>query len=619
MECDSMVPEIISHYQILTKLGAGGMGEVYLARDTNLDRKVAVKFLQQNSLENEQAKNRFIREARVVARLDHPNICAVYEVDNKDDSTFIVMQYIEGENLADRIRRSPLELDEIFDIATQVIDALAEAHSCGIIHRDIKPHNIMLTSKGKVKVLDFGLAKLVHQSHISNEVAETEIDLTSPGLVMGTVAYLSPEQALGETLDGRSDIFSFGILLYEITTGRHPFKTDSATATIAAILTRQPPPLSRFREHIPPAFQEIISKALAKRKELRYQTAMELASNLKQLRQQLSPTMPGQDVVGPKIELQSTPVFDEDRTHPSGIPQANEVQPTPIQKRRIELMFSLLRQPRLSCAINIAISLCLLIFVSGVGLLMWKTESGTPSSTAVPSAQPSMSSPVMTSGMVRVPGGRFAMGTDASENPLEKPEHQVLVDIFFIDQFEVTLDEYYRFIKETGYSVPRNWSEEWKKGKFSSQEAKLPVTYVSWFDAKAYAEWAGKRLPTEAEWEYAARGTDRRLYPWGNEFKANSANLRDPLKKEQLSPVASYPRDKSPFGVYDLAGNVSEWTDSDAAPYPGSKTQYKPGKIVRGGSFAEMPAGAMTTTRHVIQPNKQLPNVGFRCAKSLPR
>lgn len=615
-----MAPEIISHYRIITKLGAGGMGEVYLAEDTKLNRKVAVKFLQLNSLENEQAKQRFIREAKVVAMLDHPNICGIYEVDNNDDSTFIVMQYIEGETLADRVRRSPLELNDVLDIGEQVIDALAEAHSCGIIHRDIKPHNVMLTPRGKVKVLDFGLAKLFHQSKSSNTDAETEINLTSPGLVMGTVAYLSPEQALGEALDGRSDIFSFGILLYEITTGRHPFKTDSVTGTIAAILTRQPPPLSKFRKHIPLELQEIVNKALAKSKELRYQTAMDLASNLKQLREQLSSSQPKHGIIAPDINLLSNPVSDEKQTEPLVTPNANDVQTTPLLKRRIDLMFTLFRQPRLSCAVNIAISICLLIFVSSVALLIWNMEGSAPvlqqPPTSIGVEQPALPSPA---GLQFVPEGKFTMGNDDSKNPFERPEHLVLVDSFFIDRFEVTIEEYYRFIKATDYPVPRNWSDEWKKGKFNSQEAKLPVTYVSWIDAQAYAEWAGKRLPTEAEWEHAARGADKRLYPWGNEFRTNYANVKGLLKQGQLSPVDSYPRDVSPFGVHDMAGNVSEWTSSAAAPYPGSKARYRPGIIVRGGNFAETQEGAMTTTRRIVQRDEKLPYVGFRCAKSLPR
>ncbi len=199
---------VISHYQIIKKLGAGGMGEVYLAEDTQLDRKVAIKLLPPESTADEQAKRRLAREARAAAKLDHPNICAIYEVAEEDGHNFIVMQYLEGETLAGRMTGKPLELGECLNIAVQVSDALAEAHSHGIIHRDIKPANIMLTARRQAKVMDFGLAKVVRERTLTDTTAETESLLTEPGAIIGTVPYMSPEQVRGESLDARSDIFS---------------------------------------------------------------------------------------------------------------------------------------------------------------------------------------------------------------------------------------------------------------------------------------------------------------------------------------------------------------------------------------------------------------------------
>lgn len=239
-----MDSQTISHFRIVKKLGAGGMGEVYLAEDTLLNRKVAIKLLPEKLIADDKAGKRLIREAHAAATLDHPNICSIYEVAEEDGRTFIVMQYVEGETLATRLARKPLELQESLSAALQVAEALSEAHSRGIIHRDIKPQNIMLTARGHVKVLDFGLAKVAQTELSTDSEAVTQSLLTEPGTIMGTVQYMAPEQVKGETLDARGDIFSFGVLLYEMIGGHHPFAAETPAATISAILTKEPLPLA---------------------------------------------------------------------------------------------------------------------------------------------------------------------------------------------------------------------------------------------------------------------------------------------------------------------------------------------------------------------------------------
>jgi serine/threonine protein kinase/sugar lactone lactonase YvrE len=280
-----VISETISHYRIISKLGAGGMGEVYLAEDTKLDRKVAIKFLPSTSVADDKAKSRLFREAQAAAKLDHPNICAIHEVSEEAGRSFIVMQYVEGETLGKLIERKPLELRESLDIAVQVADALAEAHAHNIIHRDIKPQNIMITARGQVKVLDFGLAKLVRDRSPLQSEAETASLLTESGAIVGTVPYMSPEQVRGEELDARSDIFSFGVVLYEMVTGRRPFSADSAAATFSAILTHIALPLARYSPEAPAELERIVSKALAKDREERYQTAKDLFIDLRRLKQ----------------------------------------------------------------------------------------------------------------------------------------------------------------------------------------------------------------------------------------------------------------------------------------------------------------------------------------------
>src|SRR5882762_344973 len=264
MDSPSPVNQIISHYRIISRLGAGGMGEVYLAEDTKLNRKVAIKILPPDTTASEQANQRLLREARAAANLDHPNICAIHEVSEEDGRNFICMQFVEGETLEAKMKRSPLDLPEVLAIATQVADALTEAHARETVHRDIKPSNIMVTARGSVKVMDFGLAKQIKQLDAVQSEAETEVFLSAAGAIIGTLPYMSPEQVRAEALDGRSDIFSFGVVLYEMVSGQQPFATKSSAATASAILTLEPAPLARFSKDAPAELERIVSKALHK-------------------------------------------------------------------------------------------------------------------------------------------------------------------------------------------------------------------------------------------------------------------------------------------------------------------------------------------------------------------
>ena len=279
----------ILHYRIVSKLGSGGMGEVYLAEDTKLNRRVAIKFLTAESTADEKAKKRLVREAQAAAALDHPNICAVYEVGQQDNRSFIVMQYVSGETLASRIQLKTMDIKESLDTAVQIADALAEAHSQGIIHRDIKPHNIMFNARGQIKLMDFGLAKSMTAALPIESDAETQSVLTDPGMIIGTIPYMSPEQLRGEAVDARSDIFSFGSLLYEMISGRQPFAAQSAGATLSAILAIEPPPLAYYTNDVPEELQRIVRKCLAKDRDRRYQTMRDAMIDLENCRCEQQP------------------------------------------------------------------------------------------------------------------------------------------------------------------------------------------------------------------------------------------------------------------------------------------------------------------------------------------
>ncbi len=278
----------IGHYTITSLLGAGGMGEVYLAKDIKLDRQVAIKILNENFSGHESNLQRFIREAQAASALNHPNILVIHEIGESDAAHYIVSEYIEGKTLREIVSDSPLKLSAVLDIAVQIANALSAAHQAHLIHRDIKPENIIIRPDGYVKILDFGLAKLVEQKVIGLEAATVKQNQTAKGLILGTVNYMSPEQAKGERVDERTDIFSFGVLLYELLAGRTPFAGDSVSETFANLLNAQPQPLARFAAGVPDELQRIVLKMLRKNADERYQTMKDALTDLRDVRENLT-------------------------------------------------------------------------------------------------------------------------------------------------------------------------------------------------------------------------------------------------------------------------------------------------------------------------------------------
>ena len=487
---------------------------------------------------------RFHREAASIARLSHPNIVPLHFAGQQGDLVYLAMQYVEGETLADRVaREGRLPISEVVKILREVASALDLAHRRGIVHRDIKPANILLEREsGRALVTDFGVARVADQS-----------GLTTAGLVVGTPAYFSPEQVGGVTSDQRSDIYSLGLVAYEMLAGTLPFGGRTTNEILLQRLADTPPSIRKIRPDVPAALDGAVLRCLEPEPEHRFQTGAEFVKLLEE-------------------ELPTT----------SG--------------RRPSVAMSAARSRRPRWLVPLGTALVVVTAAAGVRL-----------ATRGPSPTPPPSVP---DGMVMIPGGTYRIGSDADSLARARPEHPVTLPAFAIDRTEVTVGAYARFVQAT--NAERPW------GRAAAPDSLLPVAGVLWSEASAFCGTRGVRLPTEVEWEAAARGLQGRHYPWGDSFDATAASL------DSGARVGTHARGNTPEGVADLIGGVWEWTSSRFEPYPGGKAiAGSEGKyVIRGGAFNTQVAYATAYYRSGITPSPasrgDIALTGFRCAASLP-
>lgn len=611
---DQLARVLAEKYQVIYPIRAGGMAEVYLARNRYLGSLFAIKVLSDTLANEPNLVARFEHEGRMAASLsNHPNIVTVFDIGNGDGLHFLVMQFIAGEDLATHLKRmGKLSLADAGNVVAQTTEALSFAAAKGIVHRDIKPGNILLDESGRIKLVDFGISK----------VTDSLDGLTRPGESFGTPAYMSPEQINGQTCDIRSDLYSLGAVFFELLTGRPPFAEDSSTAVLIAHLTKPVPSLTEFDPSIPEPCDLMVRKLLAKDPKDRYQTPDELRDDLQkygattgpgELRPSLNPKLREAIEAANRLPLHdSKRVSHQDEADHGSQPPAS-LRSTPLDqgtgaretaKPTIAAGDEAPKPKRSKIWIGVSIFSVILALIVTIGLISSRHQAP-PATQPIQKLAPTYSD--AHGEMMLVPAGKFLFGSvaDGSSKQLDLPA-------FYIDRTEVSNGEYRRFCEATGHAPPPTRD-------FASKPDD-PVSGVSYNDAAAYATWAGKRLPTEEEWEKAARGTDGRVYPWGNAPWTGSV-------PDQLQPVDSQALPQSPFGAVNMAGNVWEWTSTQANP--NSEEQNAMARLLRGqnfsndwritkgGSFGPGSREGFDTSKHRPAPTDfRSPWIGIRCVRS---
>jgi eukaryotic-like serine/threonine-protein kinase len=610
----------LARYNILEMCGIGGMSYVYKAYDTLLEREVAIKFIRADMIQPallERMLKRFDREARSLAKMLHPSIIPIYDYGEHNGSPYLVMPFISGGTLRE-LTGKPYNYRDAARLILPVARALVYAHSQGIIHRDLKPLNILLTPTGDPMLSDFGIAKILEGEDAS---------LTGSGVSIGTPEYMAPEQGQGLKVDGRADIYALGVVFYELVTGRKPFTADTPLAIILMHINAPLPDPRHYVKDLPAEVEQVLFKALAKKPEERYQAMAEFAAALDWL-------------AHTSIEAHNDAFNPSQRPNPDARPVQKMEQamnppaqgegPVPVTNKEPVPV----ARPRRGTSGAIWLLLFLAVLVTAILWLPGYLDekhliSGTSTPTIGPPLVPTKAIVSQIDGMVMVyvMEGDFPMGSgdnDPQAAGSERPQHNVYLSAYWIDQTEVTNGMYAQCVAAGDCPPPYELSSYSREEYYNGLKyANYPVIKVDWARANAYCTWAGRRLPSEAEWEKAARGSDGRTYPWGNQgITTNLANYNRNVGDAQV--VGSYPQGASQYGALDMAGNVWElvndwfgegyYSVSPAANPTGPKTGDE--RVLRGGSWFAIGYNSRAAYRSSYKPGDWGNDIGFRCALS---
>lgn len=572
---EPQVGDVIEGYEILKPLGAGGMGRVYQVRNTLSNRVDAMKILLPDLASDPDLTARFLSEIQVLGALSHPNIAALYTAFRVGDRFAMILEFVEGEALNARLKAGRMTPEEAVACICPVLEAVGYAHGKGVVHRDIKPGNIILTTNGSVKLVDFGIAKTAASPA-----------LTAAGAAVGSAYYMSPEQVLGSPLDCRSDLYSVGITLYEMVTGERPIRGETEFSIMEGHLKYVPEPASKLNPSVSASLSAIIAKAISKDPADRYQTAEAFLAAVGELRGGRSAAVPAVPQPQP--------------------PAAVQVQ-APAARQGSRGLVAVLG--------GIAV-----VVLAAAGL--WFSR-GTKT--------PAVRQPAQTASLPQTltfPSGDMSL-IAAGPALLGADRHPVSVGAFYMDLTEVSNRAYGAFCQATGASIPAG----------GLGDPDLPVVNVSFSDAEAFARWAGKRLPRPEEWEKAARGAQGQALPWGDAPDPSHANVGGDGAPSGLQPVQSHTDGKSPYGVLNLIGNVWEWVDARTFPGKAQIDSLsaeswaralrpplspdEPYMQIRGGSFSLLASARAEDLPQlvydfaVLPARARRPEVGFRCAKDV--